>query len=183
MTVHACRLRTHSATSFEQSQSLTKALQTYILPKSKIHLEPSSREITTRRVVRQSPNRQLNCVQRLRMTLPIDKDNSIEFQPARFNIDLGLPVGDSQLLNEAAASLRQEFRSSSKRKRLRCRKLSVFAERDRGTIYVVHIGRSVEFDWTWEGATAFRPRSMNDDVSSCSTISPLSNYRQVFRTT
>jgi superfamily I DNA/RNA helicase len=97
------------------------------------------------------------------MSDSIDEENAGEFQPARFEIELGLPEADPQLLDEAATALRQEFRSSSKWKRLRCQKLSVFAERDRGTVYVIHVGRSVEFDWTWEGATAFRPRSMQDD--------------------
>lgn len=88
-----------------------------------------------------------------------------EFQPARFLADLGLPAGDVQQLKDAAVAVRQEFRDSSQWKRLNCKKVSVFAERDRGTIYVVHIGKAVEFDWTWEGAKAFCPNSLDDDAS------------------
>ncbi len=87
----------------------------------------------------------------------------VEFQPARFSSDLGLPSGDEQQLKDAAAAVRQEFRDSSRWKRLNCKKVSVFAERDRGTVYVVHIGKTVEFDWTWEGAKAFCPNSLDDD--------------------
>ena len=29
-------------------------------------------------------------------------------------------------------------------------------------MFVVHVGSSVEFDWTWEGAVAFRPKSIDD---------------------
>jgi hypothetical protein len=29
----------------------------------------------------------------------------------------------------------------------------------------VHVGSSVEFDWTWEGAVAFRPKSLDDNAS------------------
>ncbi len=72
-------------------------------------------------------------------------------------------MGDLQLLKDAAAAIRQEYRGCSRWKRLRCRKLSLFAERDRGTICVVHVGGSVEFDWTWEGALAFRPKSLDDN--------------------
>jgi superfamily I DNA/RNA helicase len=85
------------------------------------------------------------------------------FEPARFRIELGLPPADGQFLAEAAKAVREEFRACSKWKRLRCRKVSVFAERDRGTVYVVHVGASIEFDWTWEGAVAFRPRSLDDN--------------------
>ncbi len=85
-----------------------------------------------------------------------------DFEPARFRGELGLPSGDKQLLQDASHAVRQEFRDCSKWKRLSCRKVSIFSERDRGTVYVVHIGRSVEFDWTWEGAIAFRPLSIDD---------------------
>ena len=88
-----------------------------------------------------------------------------EFVPARFSVELGLPPGHPQSLKDAAAAVRLEYRDSSRWKRLNCRKVSVFAERDRGTVYVVHIGKTVEFDWTWEGATAFCPHSLDDDDS------------------
>lgn len=86
-----------------------------------------------------------------------------DFKPARFSIELGLPTADESLLQDAKTAVRQEFRDCSKWKRLRCRKLSVIAERDRGTVYALHVGSSVEFDWTWEGATAFRPHAVGDD--------------------
>ena len=88
-----------------------------------------------------------------------------EFIPASFSSDLRLPAGDNQQLIDAAVAVRQEFRDSSRWKRLNCKKVSVFAERDRGTVYVVHIGKTVEFDWTWEGAKAFCPNSLDDDDS------------------
>ncbi|WP_437193302.1 AAA domain-containing protein [Planctomicrobium sp. SH527] len=95
-----------------------------------------------------------------------DSDSSFvtEFKPARFSSDLGLPLSEDQKLKDAATAVRQEYRDCSQWKRLRCRKVSIFAERDRGTVYVVHVGSSVEFDWTWEGAVAFRPRSLDDDA-------------------
>jgi len=87
-----------------------------------------------------------------------------DFRPARFQSELGLPSADTQSLKDAATAVRQEYRGCSKWKRLYCRKVSIFAERDRGTVYVVHVGRSVEFDWTWEGATAFRPKSLDENA-------------------
>jgi AAA domain/UvrD-like helicase C-terminal domain len=86
------------------------------------------------------------------------------FQPARFQADLCLPPADDQLLKDAATAIRQEYRDCSKWKRLNCIKVSIFAERDRGTVWVVHVGSAVEFDWTWEGAVAFRPKSLDDNV-------------------
>lgn len=86
-----------------------------------------------------------------------------EFQLARFRVELGLPPADESLFHDAKTAVRQEFRDCSKWKRLRCRKVSIIAERDRGTVYAVHVGSSVEFDWTWEGAVAFRPHALSDD--------------------
>jgi hypothetical protein len=51
------------------------------------------------------------------------------FKPARFPMELGLPPGDERLLRDAKTAVRQEFRDCSKWKRLRCRKVSVIAER------------------------------------------------------
>ena len=86
-----------------------------------------------------------------------------DFTPARFASELDLPRADDSVFADAKAAIRQEFRDCSKWKRLRCRKVSVIAERDRGTIYAVHVGSAVEFDWTWEGAVAFRPHALADD--------------------
>lgn len=54
--------------------------------------------------------------------------------------------------------------------------VSVFAERDRGTVYVVHIGKTVEFDWTWEGAKAFCPKSLDDDSAYSDRFYEESDY-------
>ncbi|TWU45315.1 RecBCD enzyme subunit RecD [Novipirellula aureliae] len=94
------------------------------------------------------------------------EDDSIpvaEFQPARFEFRLDLPEGDAQKQKDAAAAVRQEYRDGSRWKRLNCHRVSIFAEQDRGTIFVVHVGSSVEFDWTWEGAKAFRPTSLDGE--------------------
>src|SRR6056297_1764866 len=96
----------------------------------------------------------------------VHKDDSLpiaEFQPARFESRLGLSEGDDQQLKDAAVAVRQEYRDGSRWKRLNCHRVSIFAEKDRGTVFVVHVGSSVEFDWTWEGAKAFRPKSLDDD--------------------
>ncbi len=84
------------------------------------------------------------------------------FVPARFSAEFGLPPADDQLLRDAAVAVRQEYLGCSKWKRLRCRKVSIVAEGRRGTVCVVHVGHSVEFDWTWEGAVAFRPKLLDD---------------------
>lgn len=91
--------------------------------------------------------------------------NVADFKPVRFESQLKFPAGTTQQLQDAAKAVRQELQGCSKWKRLTCRKISIVAERDRGTVCVVHIGSSVEFDWTWEGAVAFRPESLADDES------------------
>ncbi|MGZ8423009.1 MAG: hypothetical protein ACXWV7_08750, partial [Nitrospira sp.] len=59
-------------------------------------------------------------------------------------------------------------------KRLRCRKVEVLAKSERGTIYVLEIGHTVELDWSWEGAIAFRPLVMDDQAEK----QPLFNDQQ-----
>lgn len=75
----------------------------------------------------------------------------------RYPIDLSLPDGPPAFLADAAEAVRQEYRNSVKWKRLRCRAVSPVVEKDGEAIFVLEIGQSIEFDWTWEGSVAFRP--------------------------
>lgn len=79
------------------------------------------------------------------------------FVKARFPIHLNLPESSTESLADAQEAVKREFRDSVKWKRLRCRSFTVLSESDTGTVYVLEIGHAVEFDWTWEGAVAFRP--------------------------
>ncbi len=80
---------------------------------------------------------------------------------ATFLVQFGFGAG-AEWLRSPAKAVRQEYHDSSQWKRLRCHRVSLFSERERGTVFVVHVGSSVEFDWTWEGAVAFKPRSIDD---------------------
>ncbi len=107
-----------------------------------------------------------------------DESNQFEAdyveEMSRFDVELDLPVGDPLKLQHAAAAVRQEHRDSSRWKRLECSKVSVFAERDRGTVYVVQVGRSIDFDWTWEGAKAFCPSGLDEPASKAQRLAELS---------
>lgn len=92
-------------------------------------------------------------------------ESGLDLQPARYPVRLGLPSGDNQSLIEAAKAIRQEAKDGSRHKRLHCRKVDIFAERDRGAVYVLHVEKSIEFDWTWEGARAFRFESSDDEAN------------------
>ena len=77
--------------------------------------------------------------------------------PAKFPICLNLPETLKSFVDDAARAVRQEYRSSVRWKRLRCRKVEPLSDQPGETIFVLEIGHSVEFDWTWEGSVAFRP--------------------------
>jgi hypothetical protein len=76
---------------------------------------------------------------------------------ARSPVNLGLPDGNPEYFDAAAEAVRQEHRSSVRWKRLRCRNVERLAGQDEETVFVLEVGHSIEFDWTWEGARAFRP--------------------------
>lgn len=85
----------------------------------------------------------------------------IERCPAvvRFPINIQLPAGQPSNITQAAEAVRQEYRSSVKWKKLRCREV---LPTDDASVFKIDLGQSVEFDWTWEGATAFRPVVIDD---------------------
>lgn len=85
------------------------------------------------------------------------EDAEGHFKQARFPIEIKIPFSDHANLDAARKAIRREYRDASKWKRLRCRKVREVSESESGTIYELEIGHSVEFDWTWEGAVAFRP--------------------------
>jgi KaiC/GvpD/RAD55 family RecA-like ATPase len=91
-------------------------------------------------------------------------DNTFESDPlddsfelARFPIRLDLPDADYSLLEDAQEAVKREYRDSVKWKRLRCRNVQLLSKSETGTVFILEVGHSVEFDWTWEGAVAFRP--------------------------
>lgn len=91
------------------------------------------------------------------------------FVLARLPIRLLIPDADPDILDDAKEAVRREFRDSVKWKRLRCRSVEVLSESETGTIFVLEVGHAVEFDWTWEGAVAFRPlllKEFADDPKS-----------------
>jgi superfamily I DNA/RNA helicase len=79
------------------------------------------------------------------------------FVLAQFSVQLNLPDADEDILDDAREAVRREFRDAVKWKRLRCRKVTSLSESETGTVFILDIGHAVEFDWTWEGAVAFRP--------------------------
>lgn len=89
---------------------------------------------------------------------------------ARFPVDLHLPVAAGSQLQMAARAIRREFREAAKWKRLQCRKVMQVSESPTGTIYELEIRHAVEFDWTWEGAVAFRPLLLKEFEDSEATF-------------
>jgi AAA domain len=78
---------------------------------------------------------------------------------AKFPVSLALPAAAASQLEDAAAAIKYEYRNSVRTKRLRCLEWEQVNDREIGSIYALKVGRSVDFDWTWEGAIAFRPEA------------------------
>jgi AAA domain len=90
---------------------------------------------------------------------------------ARFPVELELPATQGPLLRDAAAAILHEYRAAVRKKRLRCIEWEQVTDRDDMSIYALKVGRSVEFDWTWEGSIAYRPGARIDDSSD--VVSPV----------
>jgi hypothetical protein len=80
---------------------------------------------------------------------------------ARFPANLFLPECTQDWVAEGREAVKSEYRSSVKWKRLRCRNAAPLGGQADGSIFVLEVGHSIEFDWTWEGAIAFRPVDVN----------------------
>ena len=89
-------------------------------------------------------------------------DDELDFVEARYPLQLDLPTGHVNSLADAGQAVMAEFRDSVKWKRMRCRSVRKVSETKEGMIYLLEVGHAVEFDWTWEGSTAFRPLKMSD---------------------
>jgi AAA domain len=84
---------------------------------------------------------------------------------AAFPVRFDLPVPPTCPIEDASAAIKHEYRISVRKKRLRCLEWERVSDRDEGSIYALKVGRTVEFDWTWEGALAYRPGASMDDSS------------------
>lgn len=87
------------------------------------------------------------------MTVALRPEQAI----ARFPVSLGLPDASAALATDAAEAVRLEYRNSIRWKRLRCRSVAPVTGEPGETVFVIEVGHSIQFDWTWEGAVAFRP--------------------------
>lgn len=74
---------------------------------------------------------------------------------AQGKIDLALPEGNGTDLQEAAKAVKNEHQGSVRWKKLRCQNVVPLPVTDGEAIFILEVGRALEFDWTWEGATAF----------------------------
>lgn len=73
---------------------------------------------------------------------------------AQFPIDLGLPEGSASDLHEAAEAVKTEHQGSVRWKKLRCQNVIELPPTEGEAIFILEVGRALEFDWTWEGSTA-----------------------------
>lgn len=81
-----------------------------------------------------------------------------------FPVELELAVENEDDLGNAARAVLEEYRVTSRWKRLHCRKVTLLDGDADASIYVLQVGRGLQFDWTWEGAYAFRPSDMTDTL-------------------
>lgn len=89
---------------------------------------------------------------------------------ARFPATLPLPESPHQWVADAGEAVKREYRNSVKWKRLRCRSVAPLERHGDSSIVVLDVGHSIEFDWTWEGAIAFRPvdfDGFHSDIDAC----------------
>lgn len=92
-----------------------------------------------------------------------------EFAIARNRINLQLPNPTNELLADAQKAVHKEYLASSRWKLLDCIKVSGLTGDDSETLFVLDVGHSVEFDWTWEGATAFT-RTQDEDSETLDSL-------------
>lgn len=85
--------------------------------------------------------------------------NSLE-PVARFDRELDLSPPTPSLVKDAADAIREEYRSTSRWLRLRCRAVTALANQTDEPLFLLEVGHAIEFDWSWEGSVAFRPSEL-----------------------
>ena len=97
---------------------------------------------------------------------------------ATFPIEVCFPQASAGAVADVREAIGLEYCDSIRVKRLNCRGVTQSSLMDSGGIFELQTGQAVDFDWTWEGAAAFRPRdpdsyekssSSNGDVRGDST--------------
>lgn len=81
---------------------------------------------------------------------------------AHYPVELVLPEGPGESFVHARTAITHEAHKSGQWKTIRCRRVTPYKIEDGEGIYILDVGHSLEFDWTWEGATAFRPISIEE---------------------
>ncbi|MFM8475096.1 MAG: AAA domain-containing protein, partial [Planctomycetaceae bacterium] len=92
---------------------------------------------------------------------------------AAYPIEVSFPQANVGAVADVREAIGLEYCDSIRVKRLNCRGVTQSSLMDSGGIFELQTGQAVDFDWTWEGAAACRPRdpdsyekssSLNGDV-------------------
>lgn len=106
--------------------------------------------------------------------MPAPRDTS---KAAAFAIELQFPPAEHTSLADVQRGIQLEYNDSIQWKQLKCRSVTPIAETDAGGIFELQTGQAVEFDWTWEGAAAFRPRDLEKFQHSPDTFGdPIADF-------
>jgi superfamily I DNA/RNA helicase len=92
---------------------------------------------------------------------------------ARFPVNINVSSTDTRCHAAAAEAVKREYRDSVKWKKLRCREVVVADEKE--GIYALVVDQQIEFDWTWEGAVAFKPLRESDLTNPSRSIVDISD--------
>ncbi len=84
------------------------------------------------------------------------------FTPAAYPIRLGFEAVDTTAFDDARGAVEQEFNDAGSWKRLRCRNVRRVWGEEAEPLFELEVDHAVEFDWSWEGAEAFRPVKMDE---------------------
>ncbi|QDV78929.1 AAA domain-containing protein [Botrimarina mediterranea] len=100
-------------------------------------------------------------------------DETIEqFRMTQFASEIDLPAGDDSRLSQATEVVLRELEATTRWKRLRCHEVVRHSRTEAGVIHELRVGNAMEFDWTWEGAQALRPASLQAFEQAASTATP-----------
>ena len=94
--------------------------------------------------------------------------------PPQYPIQLHFSPVSEQEFENAKQAIQKEYRDANSWKCLYCSNVELFKELpDKRDVYILQIKHTIEFAWTWEGATAFQsPRHSvtGHDVEECRAV-------------
>ncbi len=101
-------------------------------------------------------------------------------EPASFPITIDLPESTLRGFRQACNAVKQEYEASAKTLKLKILEVLPISDDTSGRVYALLVGTALDFDWTFEGAIAYRSNRILEIEAESNVVNDMDSDRSKY---